>query len=125
MAYDQFRAKIGVPRSAYEAIGKGTTGKLSSPAVVVEKAGALRELLNHDHVQCESVFSVNLRLFTPLNTGIGTTDRCNHGYLELEPFHEGAQLHASRHKPLPRALSTRRLSTKAADLLDAGCVLLA
>ena len=66
MAYDQFRAKIGVPRSAYEAIGKGTTGKLSSPAVVVEKAGALRELLNHDHVQCESVFSVNLRLFTPL-----------------------------------------------------------
>ena len=110
--YDQFRAKIGVPRSAYEAIGKGTTGKLSSPAVVVEKAGALRELLNHDHVQCESVFSVNLRLFTPLNTGIGTTDRCNHGYLELEPFHEGAQLHASRHKPLPRALSTRRLSTQ-------------
>ena len=46
MAYDQFRAKIGVPRSAYEAIGKGTTGKLSSPAHLEDDRRAAADLLH-------------------------------------------------------------------------------
>ena len=44
--YDQFRAKIGVPRSAYEAIGKGTTGKLSSPAHLEDDRRAAADLLH-------------------------------------------------------------------------------
>jgi len=44
--YDQFRAKFGVPRSAYEAIGKGTTSKLSSPAHLEDDRRAAADLLH-------------------------------------------------------------------------------
>jgi len=46
-ALETFKAKVGVPRGAYEKLGVNTRGNSENPAAVVERAVALRKLLAH------------------------------------------------------------------------------